>query len=459
MPLHRSEQPTVHTQNQLAFTKASSGLLPMALKSTATMSLSVLIVGAGICGPAFAMLLQKSNSAHKITVVERSPTLRAAGQQIDLKLQAPHLMRKMGLLDEINLRSVNERGLEFVDSQGSQTIFFGVASADQPRRLGLTSEHEILRGDLVQVLYDASVKQDAALRRLKGHKGKLEYIFGQTITALNQDANGVNVTFTDGHEDRYDLVIGADGQRSRTRHLAFGREVSDASFNSLGIHGAYFSIPHTDKDGNFAQFYLAPGSRWAIARPSNESATGILLYTTTQSENIKASYGQSVKNQKAAFAEVFKDIEWQRKRLLDGLANSEDFYAHELGQIKMQTLHNGRVVLLGDAGYGPSPFTGMGTNLCLIGAYLLAGELARNSDDIRGALLSYEKNMWPFIHDFQRLPRSALSLSFPSSRLGVWVLRKFIWVMSIVTNLWPQTNREDNSWERLPDYPELKLQI
>lgn len=128
------------------------------------MPLNVLVVGAGICGPAFAMLLQRSNPKYNITIVERSPSLRSAGQQIDLKTQAPHILRKMGLLDEIKSHCVNETGLEMVDAMGRQTALFGVTASGKSRSPDLTSEHEIMRGDMVHVLYDASIKQNAELR-------------------------------------------------------------------------------------------------------------------------------------------------------------------------------------------------------------------------------------------------------------------------------------------------------
>lgn len=136
----------------------------MALRvSSKVPPLNVLIVGAGICGPAFAMLLQRSNPKHSITVVERSPSLRSSGQQVDLKTQAPHILRKMGLMEEIKSRCVNETGIEMVDATGKQTALIGATASGQ-RRPGLTSEHEIMRGDMVQVLYDASIKQNEELR-------------------------------------------------------------------------------------------------------------------------------------------------------------------------------------------------------------------------------------------------------------------------------------------------------
>lgn len=417
------------------------------------MPLNVLIVGAGICGPTLAILLQRSNPENRITVVERSPSLRVAGQQIDLKDMGPHILRQMGLLDEIRSRCVNETGFEMVDSQGNQIALFGVSAAGQ-RRTSMTSEHEIMRGDMVQVLYDANIKQN---EELGGADGKgVTYMFGKTITTLDQSADGVDVTFSDGQTEHYDLVVGADGQGSHTRRLAFGQEVSDAAFTSLGIHGAYYSIPRIEGEGTVAKGHIAPGKRMAFTRTNDRPVTGAVLFKMTDSEKLKESYNKSAEHQKEAFAQEFEDFDWQPDRLIGELRKSDDFYSHEIGQIKMDTLSTGRVVLLGDAGYCASTFSGMGTNICLVGAYVLAGELARQSDNIAEALKSYEEKMRPFINECQQL--SPFGFLFTSTRFGIWSMHQLIWVVSKIFNFMSfQSQEEDTHWKRLPVYPELNL--
>ncbi|CRG86547.1 hypothetical protein PISL3812_03554 [Talaromyces islandicus] len=420
------------------------------------MPLNVLVVGAGICGPAFAMLLQRSNPQHKITIIERFPSLRSTGQQVDLKTQAPIILSKMGLLDEIKSRCVNETGLEMVNSKGKQTAVFGISPAGE-RRPGLTSEFEIMRGDMVNVIYDASIKQDLDLRNKSSNGGGITYEFGQTITALDQKPDGVDVTFSGGQRRHYDLIVAADGQSSHTRRLAFGREVSDAAFKSLGIHGAYFEIPRIKEEGTLAQGHLSPRSTMVVTRPSGRPVTGVLAFTTKPPPDLKASYKKSLDKQKEAFAEVFRKVDWQTERFISGLKTSQDFYAHEVGQITMKQLSIGRVVLLGDAGYCPSPFTGLGTNLSLVGAYILAGELARQGRDISEALKLYEQKMQPVIGECQQFSAAMLGIFFPSSRFGVWVMHNLVWTVSKLTGLFPKSQSEKNHVDRLPAYPELNL--
>ncbi|KAL5336886.1 monooxygenase [Aspergillus crustosus] len=427
------------------------------------MSLKILIVGSGVCGPTLATLLQRSNPSHHITVLERSPTLRLAGQQVDLKTQAPHILGKMGLMDEVRKNCVNESGVEMVDGDGKQVALFSAARAGE-KRPGLTSEFEILRGDLVRVLFENSVRQDAEVRARPGRVslGGVEYEFGKSIKALDQSVQDeVEVTFSTGEKRRFDLVVGADGQGSRTRQLAFGKEVSDAAFHSIGVHGAYFSIPRIEGEGSLARGHLAPGRRMVFTRTSDRQVTGVLMFTMQESERVKASYNEPVEAQKEAFAEIFQDVKWQKERLLAGLRDCDDWYAHELGQIKMERLSTGRVVLLGDAGYCPTPFTGLGTNLCLVGAYILAGELARHgtgtgTGNVEGALKAYEDKMRPFIDECQQLS-SATGFFFPASRAAVWGMQQLMWVVSKVNGFFPQGTTEDSHDARLPVYPELNL--
>ncbi|KAI5459464.1 hypothetical protein BGZ63DRAFT_361303 [Mariannaea sp. PMI_226] len=420
------------------------------------MPLKILIIGAGVCGPALAILLQRSNPHHSITLLERFPSLRTAGQQIDIKNQGVQILKLMGLLETVRSHTVDETGLEILDSNGKRSAVFGVSPSGQ-QQFGLTSEYEIMRGDLVKVLYNASLEQN---RRLEGEpwmKGQLNYQFGKTITELDQTKDGVDVTFSDGQKERYDLVVAADGQGSYTRRLVFGQEANDAAFCPIGVHAAYYSLPSLEGETRLAKFFNATGRRLVVTRTGGRPKTQVLLFTMQDTEKLSQSYKKPVEEQKDIFAETFRDAGWQTDRLLAGLKTCDDFYTHQLGQIKMKNLHHGRVVLLGDAGYCPSPFTGLGATACLIGAYVLAGELARQGNDVMGALRAYERTMQQPMAEFQRLPTSLLGALFPSSRLGIWMLRNALWAVSKMQQSTNQDSAENVSGWKLPEYPELNL--
>ncbi len=104
------------------------------------MSLDILIVGAGVCGPALAVLLQCSDARHNITVVERSTSLRVAGQQIDLKGQGLSIIKRMGLLDTIKERCVQETGFGFVDANGRTIAHMGVNNPESGGQISPINE-------------------------------------------------------------------------------------------------------------------------------------------------------------------------------------------------------------------------------------------------------------------------------------------------------------------------------
>ncbi|KAK5045259.1 hypothetical protein LTR84_009365 [Exophiala bonariae] len=421
------------------------------------MPLKVLIVGAGIAGPALASLLQGADPSRNITVVERFPSLRTAGQQIDLKNQAVPILKKMGLFEAVAAQCVNETGVQIVDAQNQVIAQFGISPSGQRRRT-LTSEHEIMRGDMVRVLYEASLKQDAKLKQELGdNKGALTYDFGNSVEGLSQDSEGVDVKFSDGKTGRYDLVVAADGQTSRTRRLAFGEAENNASFKSLGIHAAYYSMPRAQGEGSLAKAYMALGSRMIVTRNSEQPMTQVLLFTMKDTEKLGAIYKESLEKQKQAFAENYEDAGWETSRLLNGMDAAKDFYCHEMGQIKMQQLHKGRVVLVGDSGYCPTPFTGMGVTGCLTGAYLLAGELSRQGEDVDKALQSYNEMMRQPIDECQQMSTRLMGFAFPSSRLGLWSLQTVLWATSKLEPYAYRGRTQDDTFWSPPDYPELKL--
>lgn len=82
---------------------------------------------------------------------------------------------------------------------------------------------------------------------------------------------------------------------------------------------------------------------------------------------------------------------------------SDDFYFGDIGQVKMTEWAAGRTVLLGDAGYCPSPMSGQGTSLALVGAFVLAREIARTPDESSRAFRRYQERMRPYVELNQAL--------------------------------------------------------
>jgi 2-polyprenyl-6-methoxyphenol hydroxylase-like FAD-dependent oxidoreductase len=428
------------------------------------MPLNILIIGAGCAGPAFAHVLERTNSRHNITVVERFPALRTGGQQLDLKAEGVRIARSMGILDGLKAACVHETGMTLVDKNGKSLMQFGINDSSK-QGLNLTNEYEIMRGDMVKVFYDASIAERKSIEEKGTKGGSLTYRFDTTVTHLEQFDKGATVTFSDGQKATYDLVVAADGQNSRTRRMAFGDEASAKGFRSIGVHAAYFEVPRMQFGDNDARIFFASGSRMVMTRSGDRSRTQVyffLMKNKERHERMKDVHKQSLAEQKDAWAEIFHDAGWECERFLDGMKTTEDFYAHELAQIHMPQLNSGRVVLLGDSGYCPTAFTGMGTTLSLIGSYVLAGELAKHGDDVEAALQAYNELMQPPLKRYRNLPEGTQTSFYPSSELGIKITNNVLWLLSSlkfdkavqwVGGMMPEGK---SKWE-LPEYPGLNL--
>ena len=440
------------------------------------MSLNILIVGAGVGGCALAAFLQNTDTQTNVTVIERSPALRVAGQQIDVQGQGVAVMRKAGLLKKLRAHCVTEGGMEFVDSQGKSIATFGVspaeghgvASMDGKQLGGMTQEYEIMRGDMVRMLYDESLER----RRLRAERekgegkeggGSLTYDFGKTVTELHHDdKEGVDVVFSDGQRRRFDLVVAADGQASRTRRIAFGPEFDDASFVPFGLFAAFYSIPGLEGEGDLAKAYNAPGRKVVMTRTGGRPITQVYLLNAQDTEKLKKIHGEPEEQRKQKWIEAYKDCGWQSERLLSGMKTCEDFYVAEGGLVKNPKYCTGRVALLGESGYGGT-FTGVGTELALSGAYVLAGEIARNGSDMAQSLQNYEQIMRTPVGELQATPsmvRIGLRMFLPNYSLEIWFLRTLVWAIcksGIALLLMKLVPAGKEGW-KIPEYQELNLE-
>jgi 2-polyprenyl-6-methoxyphenol hydroxylase-like FAD-dependent oxidoreductase len=365
----------------------------------------ILISGAGIAGTAAAYWLREAGFT--VTVVERAPAPRPGGQTVDLRGAGRTVVERMGLMDLISAMTVTQRGIAWVDSSGRRRAEMPV-SAFGGR--GIVSADEILRGDLGAILYDAT------------HPG-VSYLFDDTITTLEDEADGVLVTFEKAAARSFDLVVGADGLHSVVRRLAFGAE-SDA-VQPIGVLNAWFTVPaEVDLDGWYLM-HNAPGGRVVSIRPGRLPGEQKAALSVRSTEALDRS---DINVQLDFLERNFADVDWEAPQLLRAARNASDFYLDSMAQVKLDRWSRGRIVLLGDAGYCPTPLTGLGTSLALVGAYILAGELAAARDEatgageedaVRGAFNRYETRMRPYVEQGQELPPGGADGYAPRSALRI----------------------------------------
>lgn len=405
---------------------------------------TILIAGAGIAGPALALPLSKLG--HKCTIVERSPQWRTSGQQIDVSDEALKVIDFLGVSDAIWAKRVEDHGLKFVNEKNGVVAEFPLSKGG-----GIVKELEILRPDLANVFYERT-------------KDSVEYVFDDHITGMHQHDNGVTVTFANSNETRdFNLVVAADGLRSKTRRIAF--DDSNTKIVELGQYAGYFDIEWQEHDGMWSRWFNDTAGRAIALRPNKENGT-TSAYLAQVTDDAARLASLPLDEQRKDVTRIFGDVGWEVPRVLEALNSErgEKFYLAETAQAKSTSLSNGRVALLGDAGYCPSPITGQGTTLALIGAYILAGCVATYSD-YREALSQYEKMVKPFVENSQKIPPGAPWIVCPQSATGISVLNSVLWVVgqglnsvvgTVLGKVAAPIGKLFPGGPKLPDFPALR---
>lgn len=387
--------------------------------------LRVLVSGAGVAGPALAYWLARYGA--DATVVEIAPALRTSGFAVDFR-GPTHLgvLAKMGVLDD--LRAVQTRGgaMRAVDEHGTEIFELPAEFAG--------GDLEVRRRDLSAILYDHS-------------RNRAEYVFGDHVTALTETAEGVHVDFADRPSATFDLVVGADGMHSGVRTLAFGAEARYV--RHLGYHLAQWDLRNDIGAGAVPEHYNVPGRMASVRADPREPSQASTMVAFTSPP--LALDWQDLDQQKRVVATAFDGLRWHVPRLLDGLRDAPEIYFDAISKVEMSRWHRGRVVLLGDAGYGVT-LGGMGVGTGVVGAYVIAGELALAGGDHRVAFPAYERRLRPYADRWQRGASPGQFLA-PSSAARLW-LRNSMFRSRLVRRLLVSSTRMLATRMDLPAYPE-----
>ncbi|MFJ1680642.1 FAD-dependent monooxygenase [Streptomyces sp. NPDC088251] len=353
----------------------------------------VLISGASIAGPALAYWLDRYG--FEVTVVEKAAAVRGGGYAIDIRGTAREVVDRMGLLPRLREAHVDSQRITFVDGAG------GTVGSLQPEQMtggeaGL--DLEVRRGDLADALY-------APLRN------RVEFLFDDSIATLDDDGDAVHVVLDSGTHRTFDLVVGADGLHSNTRRLVFGPE--EPFHHYLGHVFAGFTLPNEFGLAHEAAIWNEPGrSAVLYAHEPSERVHGFLTFTC---ETPPFDAFRDPRAQRALVTERFPEQAWHVPRLMEAMREADDLFFDIVSQIHMRTWSRGRVALAGDAAHATSFLSGQGSSVSLVGAYVLAGELATHADHA-DAFAAYERRMRPFAERNQALATSGGTVVAPTTR-------------------------------------------
>jgi 2-polyprenyl-6-methoxyphenol hydroxylase-like FAD-dependent oxidoreductase len=335
----------------------------------------VAIQGAGIAGCALALLLARRG--HSVTIFERAQFLRGGGQAVDVRGAALKVMEELKLIEEVRACRTHLRGMSVCDEHDNEL------ERTTERTLGGgrfdNDDIELFREDLSRILFSASSEL-------------VTYVFGDEVVSGRQQSDCVDVELRNGGERSFDLLVGADGLHSGIRRMAFGRD--EEFVHPAGFYAGIYSTSNSIGLDAWQLVFRTP-ERGIIVYPnrSNDQLRVALYFADGGSEPPL----QDTVAQKRALKAPFGDVGGRFRTLVAELDGADDLYASEMAQVRMRRWSVGRIVLAGDAAYCPSPLTGQGTSLALVGAYVLAEEIARSTGDLAAAAESHERRLRQFV--------------------------------------------------------------
>lgn len=361
--------------------------------------MKIAISGAGVAGPSLAHWLLKTG--HEPTLIEEAPMFRAGGYVIDFWGVGYDVAEKMGILPAVMTRGYQVQEVRLVKESGAKVAGF---SANVFRRMTHDRFTSLPRGELAEVIFDTV-------------KDRTETLFGESITAIDDQCEGVSVTLQKSGRRDFDLVIGADGLHSNVRHLVWGGQ---AQFEKpVGFHVAAFECPgypHRDEDVYIS--YAKPGL--SISRFAMRNNRTLVLFIF-ENERMTAPFPHDEAAKKNLLRDIFGDMGWEARDLLEAMDETAEIYFDRVSQAVVPQWSKGRIALLGDAAACPSLLAGEGTGLAMTEAYVLAGELKLSGGDFRAAFEAYEARLRPFLEAKQKSALAFASSFAPKTEFGIWL--------------------------------------
>lgn len=328
----------------------------------------ILVIGGGFSGMSAAIELQKKGA--EVDLVEIDPEWRNYGAGISLAGATLRAFRQLGILETFLERGSAHDTVSLRLPHGLQ-----VGEIPTPRVAGpdVPGGGAIMRPVLAQILVEAT--------RATGTKVRL----GCSFASLRQDAEGVDVTFTNGDQQRYDLVVGADGLNSKVRDAVFP-DAPKPRYSGQGVWRAVVPRPPEVKN---AVMWIGPKVKPGVNPMSKQEM--YLFITEPRPTNDHIDPATFVDHVRALLAD-FPAPELQK--ISAELGPHSQVVYRPLEQLLLpRPWFRGRVVLIGDAVHATTPHLASGACIGIEDALVLADEIGRGAD-LPAALAAFEERRW-----------------------------------------------------------------
>lgn len=328
----------------------------------------VLIIGGGFSGMSAAIELRRQGA--EVDLVEIDPGWRSYGAGISLGGATLRAFRRLGILDAFLAQGNAADGVHLCAPHGPQ-----VASLPTPRIAGpeVPGGGAIMRPVLARILAEATRAAGANVR------------LGCTFTAIEQDDDGVDVSFTDGQRRRYDVVIGADGLYSKVREAVFPG-APQPRYTGQAVWRAVLPRP---PEIETATMWMGPKVKPGV---NPVSKTEMYLFVTEPRPTNDRVDPSRFAERLRALLEDFPAPTLQNIRAQIG-PDSQIVFRPLEGLLMPRPWFRGRVVLIGDTVHATTPHLASGACIGIEDALVLAEELSRTSG-VPDALAAFEARRW-----------------------------------------------------------------
>jgi 2-polyprenyl-6-methoxyphenol hydroxylase-like FAD-dependent oxidoreductase len=331
--------------------------------------MKILVIGGGFSGMSAAIALRRGG--HEVELVEIDAGWRSYGAGISLGGATLRAFRTLGILDEFLTHGHAADGVDIHLPTGQK-----ITTLPTPRVAGpdVPGGGAVMRPVLAKILADAT--------RASG----TQVYLGCTFSSIKEDAEGVDVTFTDGRHGRYDLVIGADGLYSKVREQVFP-DVPAPRYVGQAVWRAVLPRP---PEVHTCIMWVGPKIKAGVNPVSKEEMYLFVTEDRAVNERVDpAQFAQLLSDLLAGFSAPL--VQRMREQLAG--ENARIVYRPLEGLLVPLPWHRGRVQLIGDAVHATTPHLASGACIGIEDALVLAEELQRHGA-VAPACQAFEARRW-----------------------------------------------------------------